>query len=429
MFHSSSLRHEQYMIRSNSNKKAILHKNRSSLESETSRTDSGYSSITSHSINTKEDTSNKSIATTTITTTAATATATATASTTTTTTISNNSSKKKKKHPSPRQPDLVYSCPRPLAFPFHNDDHFLPIAEADPRDIARLTPNYNSYYSRQAHINKNQNNTTPSSSIRTSNSSQQGFISDNESSYSRRSSLLSTIQRGTVRSIRSFFMNQQHNNDTGLDTDFKTQQPKLEIKRGTVQTLKDMFNKRKKEDSSSFTHNKVVQQQQQQQQQQQSTKKGHAISNTINQFENMERVSPLSKELPTTKRTSLASQATKFVTTKYNLLTNKQQPAQERIKVTASKSVPIFPTTGTATQDNLAIKLKSKVKKFSNRISDALFQPKKSKSTSFLKQKPRNEIENQDTGINSSQIGVSKMWNSLKRLVTGKKTSRVGILL
>ncbi|KAI8393979.1 uncharacterized protein BYT42DRAFT_609741 [Radiomyces spectabilis] len=37
-------------------------------------------------------------------------------------------------------PDLVYSCPRPLTFPFHNDAHFLPVAEIDTYRRHRQSP-------------------------------------------------------------------------------------------------------------------------------------------------------------------------------------------------------------------------------------------------------------------------------------------------
>lgn len=53
---------------------------------------------------------------------------------------SSNTSLPNIKHKSPSLPDLVYYCPRPLSFPFHNDDHFLPVVEADPRDVARISP-------------------------------------------------------------------------------------------------------------------------------------------------------------------------------------------------------------------------------------------------------------------------------------------------
>ncbi|CAO3691920.1 unnamed protein product [Rhizopus stolonifer] len=226
MFHSSSFRHEQYRVRSTSGSKHTLHKQLPSLDSKISAdTDSECSSSSSSpSYSTvSSPTSTGSFSANTIHTSA---------------TSVNGSERVVKKPTNPRRkkrvqnnrtPDLVYSCPRPLAFPFHNDDHFLPIAEADPRDVARVSPSVNRAYSIQS----------------------KDSIRDTESSYSRHSSILSSIQQGTVSTIRSLF--QLPNSITSslqftqpTTTANHKYQPleRIEIKQGTVQSLKDFFSPR-----------------------------------------------------------------------------------------------------------------------------------------------------------------------------------------
>ncbi|KAI9007490.1 hypothetical protein CLU79DRAFT_723582 [Phycomyces nitens] len=106
-----------------------------------------------------------------------------------------------------RTPDLVYSCPRPIAFPFHNDCHFLPVAEADPRDVARLSPPSRHSISLQL--------PDPTKSPYTSTIDHQSTYQSLWSRASSRSdppeedakchsSTPNSVQRGTVRSLRPF---------------------------------------------------------------------------------------------------------------------------------------------------------------------------------------------------------------------------------
>ncbi|KAI9468115.1 MAG: hypothetical protein EXX96DRAFT_591964 [Benjaminiella poitrasii] len=480
MFHSSSLRHEQYLTRSHSSikKGSLIQNKRSSLESEVSRTDSGYTSSSS-----------------------------TTTASSSPTTISRSSSgdqqeyntliqqdvlKKKKKSSSvkkyqpPRQPDLVYSCPRPLAFPFHNDDHFLPIAEADPRDVARLTPN-NSYYAKMA--NTSQRSTSIRTTTTTTSHGSQDHR-DDESSYSRRSSLLSTIQRGTVRSIRSLF-----SQTTSLKGDLHNlQQSKLEIKKGTVQSLRDMFNRRKKEsyDSSENTHSQVVQQNAYTTTTTTTittTNKGQRVGTTIDRLENNVKSVQNNTAVGTApkRKSSLTSRATKFVT-KHNFLLWKstQKNSQEQSNAVTTKPLPKLPKSTISTTvavepsrapiatvvlpssaavvaapANLRTKIKSKVQKLSERLSDAFHstqnQPNKTHTTtqssssffsSFIpKRSSRQNGNNLTPGskkgdhkvminhLDSNDVdeptvtNVGKLWKNLKRFVNGKKeTSRVGVL-
>jgi hypothetical protein len=139
----------------------------------------------------------------------------------------------------PRQPDLVYSCPRPLAFPFHNDDQFLPIAEADPRDVAKVSPSH------RAH---SLSRSTCSTSVKQKilNFDRYGTYKSTQSqpfSYNSENSK----SGGTVRSLRSIF---QIPEATALSNHKVHPVPpeehhhplkKLEIKKGTVQSIKDMF--------------------------------------------------------------------------------------------------------------------------------------------------------------------------------------------
>ncbi|ORZ16248.1 hypothetical protein BCR42DRAFT_414638 [Absidia repens] len=170
------------------------------------------------------------------------------------------STTKKKKRPmkkhldhSPRQPDLVYSSPRSLAFPFHNDCHFLPVAEADPRDIARIAPPP----PRSPRLIPNSNSSSRTASITSSpyirpsisSISEDGSIS-HITNGSRPASLSSSVQHGTVRSLRSFFQRggQQHSHHPiTLDNHISALEPKT----GTVASLRKLFS----QPSSSTTDN------------------------------------------------------------------------------------------------------------------------------------------------------------------------------
>ncbi|KAI8642538.1 hypothetical protein BD408DRAFT_416399 [Parasitella parasitica] len=499
MFHSSSSRHEQYLFRSNTSK-ATLHKKRSSLESENSGADSGYTSSSS----TPSALTSPSTA------------ATSTANVSEIASITNKhvtppnhdliataptatvKKKKSKRHQPPRQPDLVYSCPRPLAFPFHNDDHFLPIAEADPRDVARVSPSLNRSSSLQS--SKTSIGSTPmyeNYSYAGSNS-QKGL--DSESSYSRQSSIFSTIQRGTVRSIRSLFqlseshstgdLNRVQTNNTtktNYSGSASTSNPplqKLVIKKGTVQSIKDMF---------TLKRNNIQAQRVPQQQQQPSLKQQNGrISAAIGQFEsssstiNYSRASIAasasrkgsSKSLAATKISitpptpspspspsrskSLKSRAAEFAS-RTIWKPKAQEPSLAANATPATKPLPKNPA-GKKT-------LKSEVKKISARVmalpkkwasatpsaaataapSSSPSQPvpgpnandtsksKRSLFASLRRSDVSASVENGKKGVctatrdettppSAPTTKVGKMWKSFKGFVTGKKPSKIGIL-
>ncbi|KAI8343862.1 hypothetical protein BC941DRAFT_497263 [Chlamydoabsidia padenii] len=269
-FHSSSSRHEQY---ANIRKQQRNHQQKQPRTSTCSiGTDSGYNSPTSPQLDpqnakeeplqdeqqTQEDDQDN---------------ASTTCSFVTDTTLDSTSERPKKKRTKkkkyldqpPRQPDFVYSCPRPLAFPFHNDCHFLPVAEADPRDVARIAPprrmpslestkagsTTSSITSQRSPYRSGGNS---NSSTRTSTSSTQGSIrldddddvSISTSQQSRPASLISTVQQGTVRSLRSLFQLSTKTDDrqtTTTTTTTSDRLPKLESKVGTVASLRKLFSR------------------------------------------------------------------------------------------------------------------------------------------------------------------------------------------
>ncbi|KAK4516419.1 uncharacterized protein ATC70_011391 [Mucor velutinosus] len=486
MFHSSSSRHEQYLIRSNTSR-ATLHKKRLSLESEISGADSGYTSSSSTPSSTSPTT------------------ATACSPATIATAVADNhvtsanhdvvvvmppptaKKKKSKRHQPPRQPDLVYSCPRPLAFPFHNDDHFLPIAEADPRDVARVSPSLNRSSSLQSSKTSIGSTRMYENYSYSGNTSQRGL--DTESSYSHQSSILSTIQRGTVRSIRSLFQlpeSQSHSRDlsriqtnnttktnyTGSAPSTNPPLQKLEIKKGTVQSIKDMFTL--KRNNIQVQH--VTQPPPRQQ-------KGR-VGATIGQFESSSSssASPINYS-----RVSIAAASSKknnggkppMAALKMNVTppaSSQPKSLKSRAAEFASRAIwkPKEPklTTSCTTP---AIKplpkdptdkktLKSEVKKISARV---MALPKKWTSTtatsppvslpvpvteapkskrSLFSSFRRSDVSASVDSSNHKKKGVDvattrdeitpprvpttvgKMWKSFKSLVTGKKSSRIGVL-
>lgn len=489
MFHSSGSRHEQYLIRSNTSR-ATLHKKRSSLESEISGADSGYTSssstpsTTSPITATSIDVSNN---------------------------ISNNNQhhvtspnhdlvvmpppptvkkKKSKRYQPPRQPDLVYSCPRPLAFPFHNDDHFLPIAEADPRDVARVSPSLDRSSSLQSSKTSIGSTRMYDNYNYSGNNSQRCL--DTESSYSHQSSILSTIQRGTVRSIRSLFQlseSQSHSRDLSrIQTNNTTKTnytgsastsgissgpplQKLEIKKGTVQSIKDMFTLKR----NNIQTQRVTQPPPRQQ-------KGR-VGTTIGQFEsssstiNYSRASiaasaskknndkpsaaiKMNVTPPAASRSkSLKSRAAEFASRALWKPKN-QEPKSSTYTTPATKPLPKDPT------ENVNKKtLKSEVKKISARVmalpkkwtsttktssttnnngvslpvpTTEAPKPKRSLFSSFRRSDISASVDNNKKGVNTATqdettpprepTTAGKMWKSFKSLVTGKKSSRIGIL-
>ncbi|GAA5816442.1 hypothetical protein MFLAVUS_009971 [Mucor flavus] len=479
MFHSSSSRHEQYLVRP-SHSKATLSKKRSSLESEISGADSGYTSssstpssgspispthhVTRKNINFNEPNDD-------YTTTAS------TASIITKNSIEPIKKKKSKKHQPPRQPDLVYSCPRPLAFPFHNDDHFLPIAEADPRDVARVSPSLN----RSSSLQSSKTSVGSTRMYESYQYSTSNKAVDTESSYSQQSSILSTIQRGTVRSIRSLFQlpdslsnkgglsrvqtnntshtsyssSTRHTVDTHKNTSPNSTHPqleRLEIKKGTVQSIKDMFSKKR----ASFQTQPVAQQTSRQQ-------KGY-VGATIGQFESSssnyaranisaaakKKVQPpatfkpvacnVTKPEQSRSKTSFTSRATEFANRTI------WKPKAKPDLTLATKPLPKDPSQKT---------LKSEVKKLSARMfalpktwrsndegnvslpvneapakqKRSLFSFKRSDISDSAAAKKSPTASEQAIDVPPPPATtVRKMWKSFKSLVTGKKSSRVGVL-
>lgn len=495
MFHSSSSRHEQYIVRSSSYVKATLNKKRSSLESEVSGADSGYTSssstpssvgspttdininhVTPRKNQTKDDFTNM-----------------------TKDTLNNIDTpivvkkKKSKRHQPPRQPDLVYSCPRPLAFPFHNDDHFLPIAEADPRDVARVSPSLNRSSSLQS------SKTSVGSTRMYDNYQYSGINStrglDTESSYSHQSSILSTIQRGTVRSIRSLFQlpdslsnrdglsrsqtnntthtqyssNTRHTCDTNSTSTINPPLERLEIKKGTVQSIKDMFSRKRSSIQAQRVPQPVLSKQQ----------KG-LVGATIGQFEsssnlNYSRVnvnaatsisSNQKKSQPSTSFKPVAVNVTKSESRPFTsraaefasraLWKPKSNPIRGDSSSPATKPLPKKPAEPAPTRS-----LKKEVKKLSARMftlprtwrdndegdvslpvstSDETPSVTKQKRSifSFKRSDISARVSNTKKSTTTSEEAndapppstttVGKMWKSFKSLVSGKKSSRVGIL-
>jgi hypothetical protein len=489
MFHSSSSRHEQYIVRS-SNSKATLNKKRSSLESEVSGADSGYtsssstppSSVGSPTLNTAIDhvTINKGTKDKVVDVVKNT-------SDNVETHIKVINKKKSKRHQPPRQPDLVYSCPRPLAFPFHNDDHFLPIAEADPRDVARVSPSLNRSSSLQS------SKTSVGSTRMYDNYQYSGSNStrglDTESSYSRQSSILSTIQRGTVRSIRSLFQlpdslsnqdglsrtqtnntshtqySSSHTNDTLSTSTVIPPLERLEIKKGTVQSIKDMFSKKR----SSIQAQRVPQPIPSRQQ------KG-LVGATIGQFEsstnlNYSRasVSAAANNSPNKKKSQnpvafkpVAVNVTKSDNSSKSFTSRAAEFASRALWKPKSSTLIINDSPSPATKPLPKTPAKSTAKTLKKEVKKLLALPKTwlskdegnislpitNDSPSAAKQKRSlfsfkrfdisASVDNNKKSTTASEAAtnipppstttVSKMWKSFKNMVSGKKSSRVGVL-
>ncbi|KAL1928730.1 hypothetical protein VTP01DRAFT_2516 [Rhizomucor pusillus] len=165
-----------------------------------------------------------------------------------------------------RQPDLVYSCPRPLAFPFHNDAHFLPVAEADPRDVARVAPitppsrkscsssKASSFvttpFDQQSACRSIRSKSSIGSQLSSQHSISNACNSDADTLRSRRSSIISNMQRSTVRSLRSLFQKDPPPPYTESippppPPPSNERLPRLEIKKGTVQSLRELFSSKR----------------------------------------------------------------------------------------------------------------------------------------------------------------------------------------
>ncbi|CAO3676450.1 unnamed protein product [Rhizopus stolonifer] len=416
MFQSSSSRREHYLSRPVNSSKHTLHKKHFSLESKTSLgADSGYNSSSS--------TPACSIVS---------------SPTSISTAIHHEESKKtqpinkKRHHQSLRPPDLVYSCPRPLAFPFHNDDHFLPVAEADPRDVARVTP----------------------SLIDRSNSIQSKISThyDADSSFSRQSSILSSIQRGTVRSIRSVFqlpnsLSNISQSSQKTTSTYSTPQPsleRLEIKKGTVQSLKALFSSRQHQQEQTVP--KPVSPL--------CTKRGQVGQSEANKHADYSRAqntknlscTDISNSASTKKSlSSRASELAKRAFWKKSPLPNIKQTSTTSFKTNntvpispATKPLPKQPTVQKPLSEQPRKTLKSEVKKLSARVISSLrpskdnnralpSKKKDDKQPSDKKDDKENSNESDDT-LPQEPSKVGKLWKSFKNLMTRKKSSRVGVL-
>ncbi|KAI8883642.1 hypothetical protein K501DRAFT_285256 [Backusella circina FSU 941] len=403
MFHTSSYRHEQYISRSKSthSNKLLSPIKRYSIESEISRTDSGYASCTS-----KQQlltSSNDSLFTSTIAESTAESRRTSEEESIILKTLEQQQQKQKKSTTSkfPRQPDLVYSCPRPLAFPFHNDDQFLPIAEADPRDVARISPSHKAHS-----LSRSTCSTSVKQKILTfdrygtyKSSASQPFSYNSENSNNG----------GTVRSLRSIF---QIPEATTLSNSKKKVHPappeehhhplkKLEIKKGTVQSIKDMFTKL---DSGSSSPPLVTSKGEM------PRKKSNRVGATVRQYDANVTKNESSSYTHLVKDKSFTKKAFAFASSIWQSNTQ---------KVSASE-LPY----GAATTTNL---IKTEIKNFSARmLALPWLNTKKDKEQ---KQEEKDEEEEEeikqikkkdDTIITTTSKTVGKLWKSFKRFVVGK---------
>ncbi|KAJ2962197.1 hypothetical protein NQZ79_g2579 [Umbelopsis isabellina] len=128
-----------------------------------------------------------------------------------------------------RRVDNVIACPRPLAFPFHNDSYFLPVAETPHSRTA-------SSYSTSTLVSSG----TLASSSKTDNSR-------------RKNSDIQSIRPGTVRSLMQKFeirteqtlTNSTNDTTAGKDSLSQVHSPTRttfsDIKEGTVKALQKLF--------------------------------------------------------------------------------------------------------------------------------------------------------------------------------------------
>ncbi|ORX46987.1 hypothetical protein DM01DRAFT_1144918 [Hesseltinella vesiculosa] len=254
MFHSASSRHEQLAFQKRRQARLLRSSQESianqpaSPSSSSGSADSGY-----HSPPINEKSQRMSIESDALSTTSS-----ITDSITTHTTFDSNdqakkTGKKKKRHRKkryldqpPREPDYVYSCPRPLAFPFHNDSHFLPVAEADPRDVARIAPPRrvpSMESTRGSSIESNSTYAHSYTSSRNSTASSIGSSTSIRSNMERSSSSISltSLHSNTVRSLRSLFSQDTNVNKGSISslTSNRLEAPKL----GKLSSLQKLFSR------------------------------------------------------------------------------------------------------------------------------------------------------------------------------------------
>ncbi|KAI9247836.1 hypothetical protein BY458DRAFT_465239 [Sporodiniella umbellata] len=403
MFQSSSSRREQYLCRPPTNHRHRLNKTSFSFESKVSfEGDSGYNSTSSTPACSVASSPRDILPVT-----------------------CHEEDKKplavnKKKYSlTPRQPDLVYSCPRPLAFPFHNDDHFLPVAEADPRDIARVTP---------SSINR-------SHSIQSKASTQY----DSGSSFSRQSSILSSIQKGTVRSIRSVFqipssLNAISQSTKSASGSYSTRQPpleRLEIKKGTVQSLKALFMGHQQQAALKSVPPLCANQGQASQSQASQPKapitnstKDSSCTHVSNSAATKKSLSSRAKEMAKRafrkKPIPINTEQQSIICSKADIKTTHISPA--------IKPLPKKPIVETVFPEQPKKTLISEAKRLSTRVVSSI-RPSKSSNLTPPSKAKNNEGSTDDQSKTPKQEGskVGKLWNSFKNLMAGKR-SRVGVL-
>lgn len=482
-FHSSSYRHEQYAAL-RSSKQRVSRKKRSSTSSNTSGVDSGYTSSASSSPNTssqpspisrrviEEDQEERTEQSTH----ASSADGLSTADRSVADSTSTKSQSKKKKSSrskrqqqqdtqSHRQPDLVYSCPRPLAFPFHNDAHFLPIAEADPRDVARVSP---SPTPRSPSVQSSSIGSTPfdqrsaSRSVRSSVTSRSDASrtsqDDSETLRSNRSSILSAVHRGTVRSLRSLFQipsssytrlpasDEPSKNDNTAQAE---RLPRLEIKKGTVQSLREVFSGRSSQEeplkrpaasteTNSLSDNLS-----------QASRNAVANSRSSKGFLGLSATSTPDRKSPFSAIFSKARWASKSKDDKRTsdlLASLEQLPKPPTTPPQASKEKSSSPLSGLkkftssllSRSDKKVAPIKQPPVTSSPLPPPPSERPRRSFFAAFRRsseeppKKPDAEIQRQPeeeiTAPEEPPSVVSRLWKSFKRFVTGNKSSRIGVL-
>ncbi|KAI7860533.1 hypothetical protein BDC45DRAFT_494656 [Circinella umbellata] len=589
-FHSSSYRHEQYAaLRSaarsvDANKKNDSKKKRSSLSSNTSGADSGYTSSTSSSpngtqpspislraaaeettaihsqqhksqplspssLNNIDNTNNIAIDDS------------REGGTSTPTKKPKKKSSRTKnqlqqQQQQQRQPDLVYSCPRPLAFPFHNDAHFLPVAEADPRDVARVAPPNpsssrrqsaasskasslasNSQFDQHSAYRYHRSLRSKSSSIHSSTRPSTDDFTDTETLRSQRttsSSIISSMHRGTVRSLRSLFqIPTPHHHPPPppsspmpppiSSTTFQQERspsvsssrpPSAEIKRGTVRSIREIFSSSPQLDATTSNnlaiaernaqvnsktsrilgrlspiHRNTKKQQQQQQQQQQRpepvksrSRAASVVSNAttlcnkplpkephkkdlIDNTSTMDQLLANAPTVPSKPPSSSAFANFKRMFTRekkksplsFSSSSLSSSPQQQESSALSSQPPPLKSSTTSSTlvppsieSTTPALSIPSQPRPPRRSLLASWLRPDPSpkKNKSSTTSQPSNGTTSTTTATESSSetnsnndntkktvkeeqappTVVGRLWKSFKRMVIGKKSSRVGVL-
>ncbi|KAI8148308.1 hypothetical protein BJV82DRAFT_591619 [Fennellomyces sp. T-0311] len=446
-FHSSSYRHEQYAaLRSANNRADKKKKKRSSLSSNTSGADSGYTSSASSSPNATQPSPLSARVAAEAHVAKATEPSSSSGATTPKKPKKKRSGTKNQLGP-PRQPDLVYSCPRPLAFPFHNDAHFLPVAEADPRDVARVAPPSSrrqsaasSKASSLASSQFDQHSAYRYRSLRSKSS----YDDDTETLRSRQSSVISSMQRGTVRSLRSLF---QIPTPHHPPVEERSQRP--EIKKGTVRHIREMFNSdeatssnlaiaernaeansRKPRLFDRITGRKPIQQNQR--------SRASSVTSTATTLcnkplpkapTNVDKLLADAPPVPTKPPSAFSTLKRMFSRPSAKKQSSSSSPASQASPASLPKKVTVSPTT-TSIESPAPVPSPPTPPKRSILSTwlrpdppKPVDQPKPKDST-----KPKDQPKPAQVEPQPAPTVVGRLWKSFKRMVTGKKTSRVGVL-